>query len=308
MENDIRKRLNLNKGWLFTTEEKNVLSFDAYQLTKTGNMIGPVSMSYDDHNWEIVDLPHDFVVRQDLDSDQDNYNGYLKRSDCWYRKYFYLPDEAQNKRIVLHFGGISGKSEIYFNGCLLKRNASSFCGVDLDISDYFHTGKNVNVLAIFMDHQYPEGWWYQGGGLYRQVWMEIMEPICIDRSKLQIVPRKLTDDIWEVAVAVPVIGCWGETKKVRIETYIENVPGIAEIVANSGEVASMRLAITSPKLWHIGEGNLYTLVVKMETADGMKDIISSKFGFREIEFHADNGFLLNGKREEIKGFVLLEDH
>lgn len=307
MKNSIRKKLNLNEGWFFTREKKNEGSFDAYQLTKTGNTIGPAAMSYDDHNWQIVNLPHDFVVNQDLDADQDNYNGYLKRSDCWYRKYFYLPDDTENKRIILHFGGISGKSEIYFNGCLLKRNESSFCGIDLDISDYVHTGKNVNVLAVFMNHQYPEGWWYQGGGLYRQVWMEIMEPVCFDDSKLRIVTQKLADDIWEAAVSVPVIERWGETKKVKIEAYIENEPDTVELTAQSGEVISMKLKVQSPRLWHIGEGNLYTLVMRAKTSDGMIDVISQKFGFREIMFHADEGFGINGEYEKIRGLCFHED-
>lgn len=307
MENNVRKIINLNKGWFFTTEEKSNISFDAYQLTKTGNITGPASVSYDDHNWKIVNLPHDFVVCQDLDADQDNYNGYLKRPDCWYRKYFYLPKEAENKRIVLHFGGISGQSKIYMNGCLLKKSESSFCGIDLDISDYVHTEKNVNVLAIYMDHQYPEGWWYQGGGLYRQVWMEIMDPICFNESKLWIVPRKQKDETWEVAVTVPVIGCWGEKKKLKIDAYIENETNKAEITANSGETISMCLNVQSPRLWHVGEGNLYTLVMRMETADGMSDMISQKFGFREIEFHADKGFFLNGRYEKIRGLCFHED-
>ena len=62
-----REKVNLNAGWRFSAREPRQQDYDAYRLTKTGAEVSPASMSYDDHSWEKVCLPHDFMVLQELD-------------------------------------------------------------------------------------------------------------------------------------------------------------------------------------------------------------------------------------------------
>lgn len=307
MMSSIRRILSLNRGWFFTTEKPKKMIFDAYQLTKTGACVGAAAMSYDDHNWKRVNLPHDFVVNQELDASADNYNGYLNRPDCWYRRYFYFPKQLEGKRVIIHFEGISGQSNIYLNGCLIRQSHSSFCGVNIDISDYILTGKSINVLSVYMNHQYPEGWWYQGGGLYRSVWIEVTEPICFNEQDLKITTVKKDNTLWEIMVAVPVLSRYGEMAKVRAEAFIENEKCYAMTECRTGDMMRLCLRIDNPRLWDVGEGNLYTLKLSLTTGTELADCIYRKIGFREIKFDAENGFILNGKSKKIYGLCFHED-
>lgn len=302
-----RKRWWMCRDWLFTTEKQSGMAYDAYQLTKAGAQVGPAARSYDDHTWQRVELPHDFVVTQDLDAAADNYNGYLKRPDAWYRRYFQLDATDEGKRVLLHFGGISGNSEIYLNGCLLKKNASSYLDVTVDISDYVYTGTDMNVLAVHMDNSVPEGWWYQGGGLYRPVWLEIMEPACFDESHLQVVTEHIKENIWQVRVNVPTLYRSERVPEICVRAFWEDQEVKATAICSAGQTVSLAFETEDPRLWDIGNGQLYPLVLQMETKDGLVDSIQQMVGFREFRFDADAGFFLNGKHVKLKGLCFHED-
>ena len=297
----------MQKGWLFTTKEQPCLAYDAYQLTKAGAQISPAARSYDDHAWQTVELPHDFVVKQELDAAEDNYNGYLKRPDCWYRRYFQIDAAETGKRMVLHFGGISGKSEIYLNGCLLKHSSSSFLDVVVDISDVVYTGRDTNVLAVHMDNSIPEGWWYQGGGLYRPVWLEIMEPVCFDERHLQVVTERVKEKTWQLRVNVPTLCLGNEAPEICVRAIWENKEVKATTTGTAGQMISLTFEEENPRLWEIGNGQMYPLILKMETKNGLMDSIQQMIGFREIQFDADEGFFLNGKHEKLRGLCFHED-
>lgn len=311
----MRKRIGLNLGWLFTTEEQQNYQYDAYQLTKTGASVTPAAMSFDDHTWQIVDLPHDFVVKQELDAAADPYNGYLKRKNGWYRRYFYLSDQWERKRVILHFGGISGKSEIYLNGCLLKKSDSSFCDVEADISDYINTGRDVNVLAVHLDHSFPEGWWYQGGGLYRSVWLEAADCRYLNEEQLFIRTCKKTEETWQVTVETAALCRYGDEESIRIRGEIREIGNTAESASLcsaaargiTGERIVLCFEIRAPKLWDVGKGNLYMLSLDLITGEGITDSIYQTFGFREIRFDAEKGFIINGRPTKIKGLCFHED-
>lgn len=258
-----RKRWRMCRNWLFTTEKQPQMAYDAYQLTKSGAQVNPAARSYDDHTWQRVELPHDFVVTQDLDAAEDNYNGYLKRPNAWYRRHFQLDAADAGKRILLHFGGISGNSAIYLNGCLLKKSASSYLDVTVDISDYVYTGTDANVLAVYLDHTTPEGWWYQGGGLYREVWLEIVEPVCFDESRLQVVTERIKGKTWQVHVNVPTLFLSDKAPEICVRALWGDKEAKATAICTAGQTVSLAFEVEDPRLWEVGNGRLYPLILQM---------------------------------------------
>lgn len=314
--------LGLNTGWKFAAEEQPVPEYDAYQLTKTGGQVSPAAMSYDDHTWETVDLPHDFIVLQELNPKAKDYNGYLEQKNCWYRRFFKLGLEDRDKRLVLHFEGVSGESRIWVNGCLMKVHSSSYCGISLDITDVVRYGDEVNLISVYMDHSIMQGWWYQGGGLYRNVWLEKMDFTYIDETELQIITEHKkkygNGDFWTVKVHGRVNHRYGDLKKCSLKASLLE-PNRRKIdtstcflaadgsMDNSGEVYMLEFCVSGPHLWDLYKGNLYHVCLELEQNEHICDRYEETFGFRKFQFDAEKGFSLNGKQEKIKGFCFHED-
>ena len=99
---------------------------DVYSVTRTGKRCRYAVSGFDDSGWRKVHLPHDWLVGQDFDTDGLNSQGFFRRGYAWYRKEFRLLSDCRGKQILLCFDGIAGKSEIYINGSLIKRNFSSY--------------------------------------------------------------------------------------------------------------------------------------------------------------------------------------
>ena len=171
--------------------------------------------------WEKVILPHDYVVMQDNDKSQNNAHGYFKYDNAWYRKHFSFDEDVKNKRVTLQFEGVAGKSEIYLNGCLLKRNFSSYNSFEVDISNNIYYDKE-NVLAVQTNTEDYEGWWYQGGGIYRNVTLVITEPVAIDLYGVYAPAKKIDDKNWSVDFETTVINAGYEDAEVEIRSAEDN--------------------------------------------------------------------------------------
>lgn len=101
-----------------------------------GSLLSPIK-------WEYVRIPHDYILFQDCDKNENCSFGYFRYENAWYRKHFSLPENSENKRILLRFDGIAGKSVIYLNGCLMKHNFSSYNTFEIDITDYVYFEKKT---------------------------------------------------------------------------------------------------------------------------------------------------------------------
>ena len=177
----MRKEIILNGGWIFhkgdiaepISQDKGFI----YSQSKTERKLsGPAAYNYTDtpdsyggrminpEKWVWTDLPHDYVVYQDNSENENCALGYLHYDNAWYRKHFNMPEGSENKRILLRFDGIAGKSTVYLNGCLMYHNFSAYNTFEIDITDYVYYDKE-NVIAVYVNTEGFEGWWYQGGGI-----------------------------------------------------------------------------------------------------------------------------------------------
>lgn len=205
----------LNQGWLFHKGEitvgKPFNKGPVYTQSKTERkLIGPAAYKYfdmpdpfftnteyKDDNWIQVEVPHDYVVAQDICKEENCAFGFLHYDNAWYRKHFTLPESCENKRVTLRFDGIAGNSTVYLNGCLMYHNYSSYNTFEVDISDNVYYDKD-NVIAIYVNAEEFEGWWYKGGGIYRDVYLKITEPVCIDLWGVYAPYKKINDTDWQI--------------------------------------------------------------------------------------------------------------
>ena len=164
----------MDSDWLFHLGEikiNHALSHDViYGTSKAGACMGVPQADFCCDDWDSLNLPHDWSVKlkNDLENSSPSW-GYKPKGKAWYRKQFALDESFRGRNLTLEFDGVSKDCLVYFNGSLLKRHYSAYAPFSVDITDRAFLDGTPNVLAVFVDADSWEGWWYEGAGIYRHV-------------------------------------------------------------------------------------------------------------------------------------------
>lgn len=142
---------------------------------------GPYAMQFDDSAWKPVQLPHDWVVDLPFSPEASHSHGYKQvgwkwpeTSVGWYRKHFTVPEDALGQPVSLRFDGIFRDSDVWVNGFWLGGEKSGYVSATYNIAEYLNYGGD-NVVAVRADATFEEGWFYEGAGIYRHVWLTVGE-------------------------------------------------------------------------------------------------------------------------------------
>ncbi len=142
---------------------------------------GPYAPDFDDSAWTEVTLPHDWVVDLPFAPEASKSHGYKtvgwrypQTSVGWYRKHFSLSAEQCRKGVTLRFDGIFRDSDIWVNGFWLGGEASGYAPQEYTITEYLHPDGD-NLVCVRADASLEEGWFYEGAGIYRHVYLQIGE-------------------------------------------------------------------------------------------------------------------------------------
>ena len=135
-----------------------------------------MARAFDDSKWRVVHLPHDYVVEGTFDPQGDTGHGSLPKPLGYYRKTFTPPESMRGKSVWIDFDGVYRNSDVYLNGERLGHQSSGYVGFRYDLSKKLEYGK-PNVIAVRTDPRRNEGWWYEGGGIYRHVWLNAAAPV-----------------------------------------------------------------------------------------------------------------------------------
>jgi beta-galactosidase len=154
-------------------------------FAKAGYGDSPASRSFDDRSWRILNLPHDWVVELPFSNKAGHSHGYKtvgrdfpETSIGWYRKSFFISESDLGRRISIEFDGIHRNSVIWVNGFYLGQEHSGYNSFKYDIIDYLNYG-GENIVAVRVDATMEEGWYYEGAGIYRHVWLTKTSPLHI---------------------------------------------------------------------------------------------------------------------------------
>ncbi len=240
--------------------------------------------------------------------------GFFKCENAWYRKSFTLDKGDEGKRLSLLFEGIATHSTVYLNGCLLKRNFCGYNSFSVDISDYVKFGK-PNILAVYVQMYGHEGWWYEGGGIYRHVWLEKTDTVAVDLWGVYAAPEKVSEDVWNVNIEVTVRNDRYTDERAEVTSYIIDkhgrtvslASGEIEIPKRDTAVAKYSARVASPVLWDIDSPNLYTVNTTVKINGAEIDTYKTRIGFRSFSFDKDEGLFLNGRHVKIKGVCAHQD-
>ncbi len=263
--------------------------------------------------WVTVNLPHDYIIGQEPKEEYNNALGYFKYENAWYRKTFSLSEEDKEKRICLYFEGIATNATIYLNGCLMKHNFCGYNSFEVDITDYVEFDSE-NVLAVYVDGTgNMEGWWYQGAGIYRHVWLVKTAQVAVDLYGIYVKPRK-EDICWNVEIENTIRNDSYEKQEVTVITDIMDGDKVvlslekdAVVAAREKRVIAFGGAVKEPQLWSIETPYQYVARTKILCEGEEIDNSETKFGFRTFAFDKENGLFLNGEKIFINGLCAHAD-
>lgn len=311
---------SLNFGWKFKNQDISVLPTtkdheDVYFYAKGAAAGGPAGAAFDDTGWESVDLPHDWVTKNEFTEMGSLNQGYKERGIAWYRIKFHLEEEDIKKQILLEFEGMSCDATIYCNGMLLERNFSGYNSFQVDMTDVANFGIVPNILAVRIDASAWEGWWYEGAGIYRNVWLLKKSPVHIAYNGCFAKPVKKSEDKWSVEVETTFENSFEFDEDGIAITELFDAAGI-KVAAAQREVSVHgfcessiveELVVEHPHLWSDSDPYLYTVKVTYRSEAG-EDYFIADIGFRTIKLCPDTGFWLNDKNIKLKGFCNHQDH
>ncbi|WP_310604838.1 beta-galactosidase GalA [Anaerosporobacter sp.] len=314
---------SLNKGWRFLEKDITVLPptkqhDDVYGFAKAGAHRGPADANFDDSDWETVNLPHDWVTKHNFVEDGSPNQGYKERGIGWYRMRFELPEEDRNKQILLEFEGMSCDASVYVNGSILKHSYSGYNSFCVDMTDMANFGVIPNTVAIRIDASAWEGWWYEGAGIYRNVWLVKKSEVHLAHDGVFIKPEFIEGTRWNVSVSAELENSFEHKHNIEAITSLYGADGnlVGEITLAGKDAVegyetvtvAGEMEVNSPTLWSDKQPYQYKAVTKLYEAGVCIDETESQIGFRTISIDAEKGFWLNGENIKLKGFCNHQDH
>ncbi len=315
-----REVLSLNGGWRFHDGDiafPKVMGYGwTYANAKAGNAQGAAAPGYDDSEWQTdIQLPHDFVVAQPIVREANPSQGYRRRGVVWYRNLLRFEEADRGKHIEIQFEGIGTIATIWFNGTLIDHNWSGYNSVYLDVTPFVTYGGHGNSLVVRVDADQMQGWWYEGGGIYRDAWV-------VKRSATHIVTDGVfahpvrTEEGWELPVEVTLNTIAKSDQTVVVITelrdaeglIVDRVQGGATVMALQTSVLSLKMRCADPHIWTLDNPNLYTVTTRVTEGGVTTDEVVTTCGFRTQRFDADHGFFLNDTHVKLQGVCLHQDH
>ncbi len=322
----MREIFNMNLGWKFyygDIEEQNFNSvhkesFNKPQWLKAGNN-GLAMWGYNDSEWKDVNLPHDFVNDYcEFSPEYTPRQGCLVTDKAWYRKSFYLSHEDEGKTIQIEFDGVFRDCTVWFNGHFIGRNLSGYTSFSFDLSDFINYGKE-NVIAVYVNPTEYEGWWYEGGGIYRDVRLVKTNRLHIPQWGTFIKSNIIKDEKNQKAnltIETTIANQYENQVSFDICTQIIDKDGnlLTELTSNSSAKSNKRIDIVQqttmndPQLWSIENPYLYKAITVLKIEGNVVDRYETPFGVRTIKFDSEKGFFLNEKPIKLQGVCCHEDH
>ncbi len=324
-----RQHLLMDIGWRFAlghpTDPAQDYGFGTNffsDFAKAGYGDGPADPKFDDRAWRLLNLPHDWAVELPFDEKGSYSHGYKAMGRNfpaanvgWYRKTFNIPATDKGRRINLQFDGVFRDSVVWVNGIYVGREQSGYNDFHYDISDYLNYGGD-NTVAVRVDATVEEGWFYEGAGIYRHVWLNKTSPLHIGYNGTFVI----TEVGKGSAVVTARTSMVSEAKKpaaFKITQTILDADGkkvaegsLAKASLNPAGSADylVKMKVSKPHLWSLETPYLYKLVTTAVSTGKVVDRTETSFGIRTLSWDANKGFFLNGKRVELKGTCNHQDH
>jgi beta-galactosidase len=300
-----RKKINFDDDWKFHFGHASNPSKDfnygvAVIYSKTGKSEQTaIDPNFDDSGWRTVQLPHDwavelpFVQSPNLDVMAHGYKPvgglFPETSIGWYRKNFIIASSDSGQRFSIQFDGMYRDALVWLNGHFVGNNKSGYIGKTYDVTDIINYDK-PNVLVVRVDATQYEGWFYEGVGIYRHVWLNQFKNIHIANDGV-FVHTEVDKNFATVTVEAALENQTLSETKGTIQNMIIDRNGtviakseeeLFSMKINEKKTVKQRLEVKTPHLWSLDDPYLYRAVSILRSSDVITDRITTRFGIRTI--------------------------
>ncbi|MFW6006842.1 MAG: glycoside hydrolase family 2 protein [Halanaerobiales bacterium] len=221
----------------------------------------------------------------------------------WYKRKFEIPENWQDKRILIHFGAVDYETEVWINGESAGTHRGGYTPFSFDITDYLQEGINEVTVCAEDDvrsglqpggKQSPEYdsfrcYYTRTTGIWQTVWLEPVAESYIENFK--VIPDPDNESV-EMEISFS-----GNIKNYNFEAeaILDNkTVGKKEATVHNNTIY-IELDISEVELWEPENPVLYDLKLSLLDDNGKNiDEVESYFGLRTVSF-TDNEILLNGK-------------
>jgi beta-galactosidase len=325
-----RERLLFDFDWKFQfghgTDPARDLGLGSGQgdFAKTGDFAF-AKAKFDDSKWRTLSLPHDWAVELPFVRDEAlNSHGfkplgrrYPETSVGWYRREFEIPASDAGRRIMVEFDGAFRDVLVFVNGCFIGRNDNGYAPFSFDLTDFLIYGAK-NYIVVRVDASYGDGWFYEGAGIYRHVWLAKTDALHLGQWE-SWVRTELKDGKALLKFRTVVVNEGPKLEEAIVDWTIYDVDGTmiprgvgagrgSPIQPGESVEFTGQMWISDPKLWSPETPNLYRVEVSVGAQGKTCDAERVSFGVRTAVFDADKGFFLNGKPMKIQGTCNHQDH
>jgi beta-galactosidase/beta-glucuronidase len=223
--------------------------------------------------------------------------------ELWYETNFSLDSKWKGKNILLHFGAVDWKTEVWVNDVKVGSHTGGYTPFSFDITPFVKKRKNQKLVVKVWDPsndgtqprgkqvKNPEGIWYTPvTGIWQTVWIE---PV----NKTSITELRTTPNVDQNSVTIKANVAGAEAGDFIEITVFDGGREIAKEKAVVGE--SLDIILNNPKLWSPESPFLYQTKISLISDDKVVDEVKSYFAMRKISTKRDqNGIVrmqLNNK-------------
>ncbi|WP_435354848.1 glycoside hydrolase family 2 TIM barrel-domain containing protein [Emticicia sp. SJ17W-69] len=296
--------------------------FDSDWKFKKGKGIDAKATNFNDSDWRKLDVPHDWSIEDLTDTPNDSIIGPFYKNNAgknataftvggtaWYRKTFTMDKSTSGKKVFIQFDGVYMNADVWINGHHLGNHPYGYTAFTHDLTEHLNSAGVPNVVAVEVKNEGYNSRWYSGSGIYRHVWLNVINPNHIANWGVQIVSKNVSEQTADIHFTT------------KIENSIANLSLITEIYSadnkliNSNTVdvsgkdkVEQMINFKNPKLWNIESPYLYKAKLILNQNGKIIDENTQNFGVRSIHFDAKIGFILNGKNIKLKGGCIHHDN
>lgn len=308
-----QRTISFDDGWRFIKE----------------NPKGAENPSFDDSQWRLLDLPHDWSIEDLPNQTPDSISGpfskaaigkmstgYTIGGTAWYRKSFTVDKADQDKKIYIQFDGVYMNSDVWINGKHVGNHPYGYTSFYYNINQYLNPAGTPNVIAVQVKNEGINSRWYTGSGIYRHVWLTTVNPIHIAVWGVFVQTPVVNEKSATINIKTKVLNLEKESKTLTLQVEILDPQGKVtgtsskEIVVNALNESffNENINVENPALWSIDNPAMCQAKVSLLSNNKTIDQVTTPFGIRSIHFDTANGFNLNGKTVELKGGCIHHDN
>ncbi|MFV0521748.1 MAG: sugar-binding domain-containing protein [Mangrovibacterium sp.] len=293
-------------------------NFDFNWRFSLGDIPQAERTTFDDQEWRLLDLPHDWSIEGEFSSDNPSGNdgGYVPTGIGWYRKTFDIPVDWDKKQVSIYFEGAYMNNTVYVNGEKVGFHPYGFTSFEFNITPYLKVGEK-NLIAVRVDNSKQKNCrWYTGSGIYRHVWLLVKNNVSIPNWGVQVFTEKVENNKAMLKINAKINNAESSTKNMLLVTEIldksRNIVTKKElkatVEANSTKEIIIHGELPSPQLWSRENPYLYELHTIILVNGKVTDEAYTPFGVRTIAYTAEGGFKLNGKEILLNGACIHSDN